>query len=189
MLRNYEIFLQKCVQMEFLIGFYSRILIGSLRHCFVKSHFRLARNQSDSTKQWYKEPVHLLAWTNNKYDKSLASCNHFPTWMRTWLTKYTKAQTESIKANISQRMSLYAFHATGLFVYPLKTSGNQNFSGVFRKYRIRPVTWNRPKFHVFLLTHYPIYSFSYHHNINHISKTKPKNNIKKTFRKQRQYCQ
>ena len=31
------------------------------------------------------------------------------------------------------------FHATGLFLYPLKTSENQRFSDVFRGYRKRPV--------------------------------------------------
>ena len=30
------------------------------------------------------------------------------------------------------------FHATGLFLYPLKTSGNRWFSDVFRGYRKRP---------------------------------------------------
>ena len=34
------------------------------------------------------------------------------------------------------------FHATGLFLYPLKTSENQRFSDVFRCYRKRPVAWN-----------------------------------------------
>ena len=34
------------------------------------------------------------------------------------------------------------FHATGLFIYPLKTSENQRFSDVFRGYRKRPVAWN-----------------------------------------------
>ena len=33
-------------------------------------------------------------------------------------------------------------HATGLFLYPLKTSENQRFSDVFRGYRKRPVAWN-----------------------------------------------
>ena len=33
------------------------------------------------------------------------------------------------------------FHATGLFLYPLKTE-NQKFSDVFRGYRKRSVTWN-----------------------------------------------
>ena len=34
------------------------------------------------------------------------------------------------------------FRATGLFPYPLKTSGNQRFSDVFRGYRKRLVAWN-----------------------------------------------
>ena len=33
-------------------------------------------------------------------------------------------------------------HATGLFLYPLKTSGNLWFSDVFRGYRKMPVAWN-----------------------------------------------
>ena len=33
-------------------------------------------------------------------------------------------------------------HATGLFLYPLKTSENQRFSYVFRGYRNRSVEWN-----------------------------------------------
>ena len=37
------------------------------------------------------------------------------------------------------------FHATGLFLYPLKTLENQSFFDVFRSYRIRKssVAWNR----------------------------------------------
>ena len=34
------------------------------------------------------------------------------------------------------------FHATGLFLYPLKTSKNLRFSDVFRGYRKRPMAWN-----------------------------------------------
>ena len=34
-------------------------------------------------------------------------------------------------------------HANGLFLYPLKTSEYQRFSDVFRRYRKRPVAWNR----------------------------------------------
>ena len=37
------------------------------------------------------------------------------------------------------------FHATGLFLYPLKKSENLRVSGVFRGYRERPVAWNRFK--------------------------------------------
>ena len=37
------------------------------------------------------------------------------------------------------------FQATGLFLYPLKTSGNQRFSDVFRGYKKRPVAWNELK--------------------------------------------
>ena len=35
------------------------------------------------------------------------------------------------------------FHATIFSLYPLKTSENQRFSDVFRRYRKRPVAWNR----------------------------------------------
>ena len=38
---------------------------------------------------------------------------------------------------------LIPFHATGLILYPLKTSENQMFSDVFRGYRKRSVAWNR----------------------------------------------
>ena len=34
------------------------------------------------------------------------------------------------------------FHATGLFLYPLKTLENQRFYDVFREYRKRSVAWN-----------------------------------------------
>ena len=34
------------------------------------------------------------------------------------------------------------FHATGLFLYPLKTSENFWFSDGFRGYKNRPVAWN-----------------------------------------------
>ena len=39
-------------------------------------------------------------------------------------------------------LTLNLFHATGLFLYPLKTSENQRFSDVFRAYRKRAVVWN-----------------------------------------------
>ena len=34
------------------------------------------------------------------------------------------------------------FHVTGLFLYPLKTSENQRFSCVFRRYTKKSVAWN-----------------------------------------------
>ena len=34
------------------------------------------------------------------------------------------------------------YHATGLLLYLLKTSGNQRFFDVFRLYKKRPVAWN-----------------------------------------------
>ena len=37
---------------------------------------------------------------------------------------------------------LIPFHATFLFLYPLKTSENQRFSGIFREYSNGPVAWN-----------------------------------------------
>ena len=38
-----------------------------------------------------------------------------------------------------------SFHATGLFLYHLKTSGNHRFSDVFREYKKRSVALNRLK--------------------------------------------
>ena len=35
------------------------------------------------------------------------------------------------------------FHATGLFLYPLKKSEKQRFSDVFRGYRTKPVAWKK----------------------------------------------
>ena len=40
------------------------------------------------------------------------------------------------------RITFDPFHATGFFPYPLKIIENQKFSGVFRMYRKRPVTWH-----------------------------------------------
>ena len=37
---------------------------------------------------------------------------------------------------------LTSFHATGLFLYPLKTRENNLFSDIFWRYRKRPVAWN-----------------------------------------------
>ena len=45
------------------------------------------------------------------------------------------------------------FYATGLFLYPLKTSENQRFSDVFRGYRKRPVAWNGLRFNI---THFSL---------------------------------
>ena len=39
-------------------------------------------------------------------------------------------------------MLINPFHATGLFLFPLKTSENQRFSNILRGYRKRPVSWN-----------------------------------------------
>ena len=44
--------------------------------------------------------------------------------------------------NFSNDTFINLFHATGLFLYPLKTSENQRFLDIFRGYRKRPVTWN-----------------------------------------------
>ena len=40
------------------------------------------------------------------------------------------------------RLSINPFPATGLFLYPLKTSQNLCFFNIFRGYRKRPVEWN-----------------------------------------------
>ena len=37
---------------------------------------------------------------------------------------------------------LNSFYAAGLFLCPLKTSGNKRFSDIFRGYRKTPVAWN-----------------------------------------------
>ena len=39
-------------------------------------------------------------------------------------------------------LTLNPFHATDLFLYPLKSSENQTFSDDFRGYRKKPVAWN-----------------------------------------------
>ena len=61
---------------------------------------------------------------------------------------YVTLATCDIKVNASLPGSLYSltnafnpFHATGLFLYPLTTSENQDFY-IFRGYRKRPVAWN-----------------------------------------------
>ena len=45
-----------------------------------------------------------------------------------------------------------SFHATGLFLHPLKTSGNRRFSSVFRDYKKRPVI-RSDKYYVRVKTH------------------------------------
>ena len=59
------------------------------------------------------------------------------------------------------------FHATGLFLYPLKTSGNHRFSDVFSGYRKRPVVRDFIYFDHFLHTFYPanIYLFKVNNGI------------------------
>ena len=47
---------------------------------------------------------------------------------------------------VLQYQNIDLFYATGLFLYPLKTSENQRFSNVFRSYRKRPVACNGLKY-------------------------------------------
>ena len=43
------------------------------------------------------------------------------------------------QVNTYLALNINPFHATGLFLYPLKTSENHRFSDVFRGYQKRPV--------------------------------------------------
>ena len=49
----------------------------------------------------------------------------------------------NIKCYFVFALFLNLFYATGLFLYPLKTSENQRFSDVFRGYRKKPVEWGK----------------------------------------------
>ena len=49
------------------------------------------------------------------------------------------------------KVSINLFHATGIFLYPLKTSKNQRFFDIFRGYRKKPVAWNGLKIPLALL--------------------------------------
>ena len=51
----------------------------------------------------------------------------------------------SDKDSYSIYILLHLFHTIDLFLYLLKTSENQRFSDVFRRYKKRPVAWNRLK--------------------------------------------
>ena len=45
----------------------------------------------------------------------------------------------------SQNVAINWFHATGLFLYPMKTSEKEKFSDflfLFAEYRGKPVAWN-----------------------------------------------
>ena len=50
-----------------------------------------------------------------------------------------------VNASFNLLQNINAFHVTGLFLRPLKTSENQRFSDVFMGYRKRQVTWNALK--------------------------------------------
>ena len=63
--------------------------------------------------------------------------------------KYPPWRNKQIKALIAEKNTIQTaeanvnpFHATGLFLYPLKTSESHRFSDVFRGYRKRPVKRN-----------------------------------------------
>ena len=47
-----------------------------------------------------------------------------------------------LQARYQNNLSINPFHATGLFLFPLKTLENLWFSDVFRGYRKRTVAWN-----------------------------------------------
>ena len=49
----------------------------------------------------------------------------------------------TIDSNLAFENHIKPFHATGLFLYLLKTSENQRFSDIFRRYRKSPVARNR----------------------------------------------
>ena len=74
---------------------------------------------------------------------------------QSWSSKIVKAQTEffkirqptlSVDKTFMQQLvpheGLNPFHATALFLYPLKTMENQRFSDVFREHRKKPAAWN-----------------------------------------------
>ena len=48
-----------------------------------------------------------------------------------------------LKKDHKNLANIIPFHASGLFIYPLKTSGNQRFADIFREYRKVPVAQNR----------------------------------------------
>ena len=52
-------------------------------------------------------------------------------------------QTLLITVTLPNSEWINPFHATGLFLYPLKTSENLWFFDVSRGYRKKPVAWNR----------------------------------------------
>ena len=60
-----------------------------------------------------------------------------------WLIEYPK-----IYFNYKIVFVFTPFHATSLFLYPLKTSENERFSDVFREYRKRPVAWKGLPCHI-----------------------------------------
>ena len=55
---------------------------------------------------------------------------------------YTPPRISSGKFWKISPQNTWSFHATGLFLYPLKTSENHSFSDGLRGYRKRAVVWN-----------------------------------------------
>ena len=63
----------------------------------------------------------------------------FNTWTLPFF--FWESETKTFTYSIPLEHLFNPFHATGLFLYPLKTE-NQRFSDVFSGYRKRPNTWN-----------------------------------------------
>ena len=57
-----------------------------------------------------------------------------------WDLRITETPLTEIVSSILINL-IKQFHATGLLLYPLKTSENHKFSYVFRGYRQRPMAW------------------------------------------------
>ena len=97
--------------------------------------------------------VFMLCWLRiwNKYASNISNLvKHFKlqSWDFLKCTCWTYITFNLTCISIIQyfhngNIDLNPFHATGLFLYPLKISENLWFSYVFRGYRKRPVTWNR----------------------------------------------
>ena len=60
--------------------------------------------------------------------------------------------SQEVLKNYYMFRKINLIHATGLFLYPLKTSVNHGFSDVSRGYRKRPVAWNGLRSRVYRLS-------------------------------------
>ena len=77
----------------------------------------------------------------NLLEFSVASWGLFEIGRTTIFTKVFTT-TEKFMKLFMVASEINPFHATSLFRYPLKTSGNLWFSDVFREYQKRLVAWN-----------------------------------------------